>query len=124
MLDATAQKRAAAPEDGVDPTLAEQDCEPAMKFVPVNVMVLLRYALLGTTVLLKVGKSKIVNPVPGDETKTDEGFSIVTSIALLPKMPNEMDEGIFIRMLLEEDTKQNDAETLKLKLGPITALQV
>ena len=55
-----------------------------MKFVPVSVMVLLRYALLGEMVLLSVSESRIVNAVPGEDTLTVEGLPIVNSIPALP----------------------------------------
>jgi hypothetical protein len=55
-----------------------------MKLVPVSVMVLLRYALLGEMVLLSVGESRIVNAVPGEDTLTVEGLLIVTSISAFP----------------------------------------
>jgi hypothetical protein len=55
-----------------------------MKLVPVSVMVLLRYALLGEVVLLSVGESRIVNAVPGEDTLTVEGLPMVTSMPAFP----------------------------------------
>lgn len=77
MLDATEQDIAAAPEEG-NPIFAAHACEPAMKFIPVSVIVLLRYALLGNIVLLRDGKPKIVNAALGEDIETDDGLCMVT----------------------------------------------
>ena len=55
-----------------------------MKLVPVSVMVLLRYALLGEMVLLKVGAPVTVNALVPVVTTTVVGLLIVTSIPALP----------------------------------------
>ena len=55
-----------------------------MKSLPVSVMVLLRYAVLGTTPLIKVGDPKIVSAVPGDDITTEDGLLNVTSTPALP----------------------------------------
>ena len=55
-----------------------------MKLDPESVTVLLRYAALGVTVLLKVGYPKIVKAVPGDCILADEGLLNVTSTPALP----------------------------------------
>jgi hypothetical protein len=55
-----------------------------MKLDPESVTVLLRYAALGMTVLLKVGYPKIVKAVPGDCILADEGLLNVTSTPALP----------------------------------------
>jgi hypothetical protein len=57
---------------------------PAMKLLPVSVMVLLRYATLGNTLLFKVGDPKIVSAVPGDDITTDDGLLNLTSTPALP----------------------------------------
>ena len=55
-----------------------------MKLVPVSVMVLLRYALLGEIMLLKVGAPVTVNALVPVVTTTVVGLLIVTSIPALP----------------------------------------
>ena len=54
-----------------------------MKSLPVSVMVLLRYAVLGNTLLSKVGDPKIVSAVPGDDITTEDGLLNLTSIPAL-----------------------------------------
>ena len=49
-----------------------------MKFIPVSVIVLLRYALLGNIVLLRDGKPKIENAALGEDIETDDGLCMVT----------------------------------------------
>ena len=55
-----------------------------MKSLPVSVMVLLRYAVLGITLLFKVGDPKIVSAVPGDDITAEDGLLNLTSIPALP----------------------------------------
>jgi hypothetical protein len=62
---------------------AEQFCGEA-RLDPESATVLLRYAALGMTVLLKVGYPKIVKAVPGDCILADEGLLNVTSTPALP----------------------------------------
>ena len=92
-----------------------------MKLVPVSVMVLLRYALLGEMVLLSVSESRIVNAVPGEDTLTVEGLPMVTSISALP---GRVPDPITTIMNVLDATVQ-DAHTTPEEGGePTLALQV
>ena len=55
-----------------------------MKLLPVSVMVLLRYAVLGNTLLFKVGDPIIVSADPGDDITTEDGLLKFTSTPALP----------------------------------------
>ena len=91
-----------------------------MKLVPVSVMVLLRYALLGEMVLLSVGESRIVNAVPGEDTLEATGSLTVTSIPTLPiKVPHPITTTIWLLDAIVHDSaaKPDDG------VGPILAVQ-
>ena len=77
-----------------------------MKFVPVSVMVLLRYTLLGFVMLLKVIELRTVNALLDDATLADVGLLIVTSI---PATPREVPDPI-TTAINELDITVHDAD--------------
>ena len=92
-----------------------------MKLVPVSVMVLLRYALLGKMVLLSVSESRIVNAVPGEDTLTVEGLPMVTSI---PALPSRVPDPITTAINKLDNTVQDAHATPEEGGEPTLALQV
>ena len=92
-----------------------------MKLLPVSVMVLLRYATLGNTLLFKVGDPKIVSAVPGDDITTDDGLLNLTST---PALPIAVPDPITTTTRVADEMLHADAAAPDDGVGPTFALHV
>ena len=92
-----------------------------MKLVPVSVMVLLRYALLGEMELLNVGSPVTANTLVPVVATTVVGLLIATSI---PALPIPVDAPITITTCVAEETLQDVAFEPDEALLPIFAVHV
>ena len=84
-------------------------------------MVLLRYAVLGTTPLFKVGDPKIVSAVPGDDITTEDGLLNVTST---PALPIAVPDPITMTTSVADETLHADAAAPDDGVDPTLALHV